>query len=167
MDIRLKHLHKKLVITLSRKWIPGFISVLHIKVSLLQRENTKKIEETFGILMLFPKKSAEMSIHDTLTNNFRLKTQTARWNRLQTMSFLLSIHMLNFTVFRFIGAKLHFRFHNLSVFWHAFYWISYAKYLSNIELNVSFSWHISSLEFSINKNRLPSDISQERKYDLK
>ena len=49
MDIRLKHLHKKdlifiqRVITLSRKWIPGYISVLHIKVSLLQRENTKTL----------------------------------------------------------------------------------------------------------------------------
>ena len=31
-------------ITLSRKWIPGCISVLHIKVSLLQRENTKNRE---------------------------------------------------------------------------------------------------------------------------
>ena len=51
MDIRLKHLHKKDLIfiqggiTLSRKWIPGYISVLHIKVSLLQRENTKKNRE--------------------------------------------------------------------------------------------------------------------------
>ena len=27
-------------ITLSRKWIPGYSSILHIKVSLLQRENT-------------------------------------------------------------------------------------------------------------------------------
>ena len=50
MDIQLKHLHKKDLIfiqggiTLSRKWIPGYISVLHIKVSLLQRENTKNIE---------------------------------------------------------------------------------------------------------------------------
>ena len=46
-------------ITLSRKWIPGYLSILHIKVSLLQRENTKKIEESFGIRMLFPKISAE------------------------------------------------------------------------------------------------------------
>ena len=46
-------------ITLSRKWIPGYISVLHIKVSLLQCENTKKIEKSFGIRMLFPKISAE------------------------------------------------------------------------------------------------------------
>ena len=50
MDIRLKHLHKKDLIftqggiTLSRKWIPGYISVLHIKVYLLQRENTKNQE---------------------------------------------------------------------------------------------------------------------------
>ena len=29
-------------ITFSRKWIPGHISVLHVKVSLLQRENIKK-----------------------------------------------------------------------------------------------------------------------------
>ena len=29
-------------ITLSWKWIPGYISVLHIKVSLLQRANTNK-----------------------------------------------------------------------------------------------------------------------------
>ena len=29
-------------ITLSRKWIPEYTSVLHIKVSVLQRENTKK-----------------------------------------------------------------------------------------------------------------------------
>ena len=48
MDIRLKHLHKKYLIfiqggiTLSREWIPGYTSVLHIKVSVLQRENTKK-----------------------------------------------------------------------------------------------------------------------------
>ena len=65
MDIRLKHLHKKDIIliqcgiTLSRKWIPGYISVLHIKVSLLQRENTKENEKLFGIRMLFPKISAE------------------------------------------------------------------------------------------------------------
>ena len=50
MDIRLKHLQKKDIIfiqggiTLSRKRIPGYISVLHIKVSLLQRENTKNRE---------------------------------------------------------------------------------------------------------------------------
>ena len=42
-----EHLHKKDLIfiqggiTLSRKCIPGYRSVLHIKVSLLQRENTK------------------------------------------------------------------------------------------------------------------------------
>ena len=29
-------------ITLSRKWKPGYLSVLYIKVSLCQRENTKK-----------------------------------------------------------------------------------------------------------------------------
>ena len=46
-------------ITLSRKWIPWYISVLHIKVSLLQRENTKKIEKSFGIRMLFPEISAQ------------------------------------------------------------------------------------------------------------
>ena len=33
---------KKGGIGLSRKWIPGYTSVLHIKVSLLQRENTKQ-----------------------------------------------------------------------------------------------------------------------------
>ena len=32
---------------------------MHIKVSLLQRENIKKIEESFGIRMLFPKISAK------------------------------------------------------------------------------------------------------------
>ena len=46
-------------ITLSWKWIPGYIAVLHIKVSLLQRENTKKIKKSFGIRMLFPKLSVE------------------------------------------------------------------------------------------------------------
>ena len=46
MDIRLKHLHKKdLVfipggIPLNRTWKPGYISVLHIQFSLLQREDT-------------------------------------------------------------------------------------------------------------------------------
>ena len=65
MDIRLKHLHKKDIIfiqggiTLSRKWIPEYLSVLQIKVSLLQRENTKKNEKSFGIRVLFPKISAE------------------------------------------------------------------------------------------------------------
>ena len=54
-------------ITLSRKSIPGHKSVQHIKVSLLQRENIKKkIEESFGIRMLFPKISAKMSIYDTV-----------------------------------------------------------------------------------------------------
>ena len=63
---RLTHLPKKDLIfilgriTLSRKWIPGYLSVLHIKFSLLQRENYKKIEESFsGIWMLFLKISAE------------------------------------------------------------------------------------------------------------
>ena len=65
MDIQLKHLPKKDHIfiqggiTLSLKWIPGYLSVLHIKVSLLQRKNTKKIEKSFGKRMLFPKISAE------------------------------------------------------------------------------------------------------------
>ena len=37
-----------------------------------------------GIRMFFFRKQfLKMSIHDTLTNNFLLKTQTARWNRLQ------------------------------------------------------------------------------------
>ena len=65
MDIRLKHLHKKDLIFHSGRnnfksevntWVK---SVLHIKVSLLQRENTTKIEKSFGIRMLFPKISAE------------------------------------------------------------------------------------------------------------
>ena len=55
----------------------------------------RKIEKPFGIRMLFPKIALKRSIRGTLTNNFGLKTQTARWNRLQTMSFLLSINMLN------------------------------------------------------------------------
>ena len=37
----------------------GHKSVLHIKVSLLQREHIKKIEESFGIRMFFPKISAK------------------------------------------------------------------------------------------------------------
>ena len=46
-------------VTLSPKSMYGHKSVLHIKVSLLQRENIKKlIEESFGIRMLFPKISA-------------------------------------------------------------------------------------------------------------
>ena len=47
------------------------------------------------------------------------------------------------------------------------YWISYAKYLSDIKLNESFPWHISSLGFSLNTNRLPSDNLQERKIQFK
>ena len=44
------------------------------------------------------------------------------------------------------------------------YWISYTKYLNDIQLKMSFPWHIPSLGFSINTNRLPSDNSQGRKY---
>ena len=73
MDIRLKHLPKKDLIfiqsgiTLSWKWIPGYLSVLRIKVPLLQRENTKKTEESFGIQMLFPKIGAE-NVHSWYPN---------------------------------------------------------------------------------------------------
>ena len=112
--------------------------------------------------MLFPKISAE-NVHSWYPyKQFWPKTQTARWNCLKTMPFLLYIICLIVTVFRFVGAKLHFRFHNLSVLTSFFYWISDAKYLSDIKLNVSFSWHISSLGFSLNTNRLPSDNAQER-----
>ena len=55
----------------------------------------KKIEESFGIRMLFPKISAE-NVHSWYPlKQFWPKIQTARWNRLQTMQFVLSIHMLN------------------------------------------------------------------------
>ena len=56
-----------------------------------------------------------MSIHDTLTNNFRPKPQTARW---KCHCYCLSICLI-LTVFSFVGAKLHFRFHKLSAFWLA------------------------------------------------
>ena len=52
--------------------------------------------------------------------------------------YCLSICLI-LTVFRFVGANLHFRFHNLSVFDILFNLKSYAKYLSDIKLNVSFS----------------------------
>ena len=60
-----------------------------------------------------------MSIYDTLTNNFRLKTHTARWNRLQTMQFYCLSICFILMFFRFVGAKLLFRFHKLNAFWHA------------------------------------------------
>ena len=65
-----------------------------------------------------------MSLHDTMTNSFRLKTQTARWNLLQTMSFL--------TAFRFVGAQLHFQFLKVLVEWIQFVYEMVAKPESKI-----------------------------------
>ena len=42
-------------ITLSRKWIPGNMSVLHIKIYLLQRENTKKLRNRLAYECYFRK----------------------------------------------------------------------------------------------------------------
>ena len=57
-------------ITLSRNWIPGHKLVLHIKVSLLQRENIKKSKNRSAKGWYFQKLALKVSIHDTLANNF-------------------------------------------------------------------------------------------------
>ena len=92
-------------ITFCQKWIPDHTSVLPIKVSLLQRENTKTIEESFGIRMLFLKISTKNSIHDTLRNNFRLKPRQQDETFFKPCHFYLLSICLILTVFRFIGPS--------------------------------------------------------------
>ena len=111
--------------------------------------------------MLFPKISA-LNVHSWYPYN-QLSPKIARWNLLKTMPFLLSIHMLNYYGLPFICDKLHFRFHKLSAVDLLYFWISYAKYLSDIQQNVTFPWHIASVGFFRNTNRLPSDNAQEQK----
>ena len=138
VDIRWKHLHKKDLIfiqggiTLRRKLIPGYISIMRIKVSLLQRENTKKIEESFGIRMLFPKRSAE-NVHSWYPyKQFWPKPRQRDETVFKLCHFYCLSICLILTVVRFVGANLHFRFHNLCVFDMLFYLKSYGKYLSDI-----------------------------------
>ena len=127
MDIRLKHMHKKDLIfiqggiTFIRKWIPGYISVLYIKVSLLQRENTKKNR---GIVRHTDVISENKHWKCPLMIPLQTILALNRRQRDETVFKLCHFYWLSIclilTVFRFVGAKLHFRFHNLSVFWHAF-----------------------------------------------
>ena len=73
-----------------------------------------------------------MSIHDTFTNNFRLKPRQRDETVFKLCHFICLSICLILTVFRFVGAKLHFWFHKLSAFWHASLSNTYAKYLSDI-----------------------------------
>ena len=80
--------------------------------------------------------------------------------------YCLSICLI-ITVFSFVCAKLHFRFSSLSAFWHASLLNKLCQIFERYLSNVSFPWHIPSLWFSINTNRLPSDNSQELKIRFK
>ena len=80
-----------------------------------------KLEKSFGIRMLFPKISAE-KVH--LWCPYKQFWPKKPRQRDETVFKLCHFYCLSIclilTVFRFVGAKLHFRFQNLSVFGHPF-----------------------------------------------
>ena len=108
------------VITLNRKWVPGHKSVLHVKVSLLQRENIKKnwriVRHTD---VISDNKLLKCQFMIPLKTIFALKPR----QRDETIFKLCHCYCLSIclilTVFSYVGAKLHFRFHKVSAFWHA------------------------------------------------
>ena len=107
-------------ITLSRKSIPGHKSVLHIKVSLLQRENILKNRKIV-------RHTDVISENKRLQCPFMIPLQTIfaekPRQRDETIFKLCYFYCLSICiilmVFSFVGAKLHFQFRKLSAFWHA------------------------------------------------
>ena len=65
--------------------------------------------------------------------------------------YCLSICLI-LTVFRFVDAKPHYRFHKLALFDMIYYWISVTKYLSDILQNVSFPWSTHTLSWILPKS---------------
>ena len=108
-----------------------------------------------------------MSIHDTLTNNFRLKTK----QRDETVFKLCHCYCLSIclilAVFGFGGAKLHFRSHKLSAFWHTSLLNKLCQIFERYSTKYVFSLTHTPPWFAINTNRLRSYNSQERKIRFK
>ena len=99
-----------------------------------------------------------MSIHDTLTNNFRITTSNRAMKPSSNYANFIVYpyaYFLRPSVSLVLSYTSGFISSALSDMLH--YWISYAKYLSNILLNESFPWHIPSLGFSIKTKRRRSD----------
>ena len=134
MDIRWKHLHKKDLIfilggiTLSRKWIPGYISrYLCCNVRILKNQEIVRYTDVISENKRW-KGPFMVPLQTILAYKPRQRDETI----FKLCHFYCLSICLILTVFQFVGAKLHFRFQNLSVFGHAFYLISYARYLSDI-----------------------------------
>ena len=128
-DIRLWHLHKKCLFSFWTEYFlvgSEYLGVYRSCMSSYLCSNVRIIENR-GVIH----HKNVMSENKRLKCPFMIPLQFvfAQKPRQRNKTFFKLCHFyclsicLIFTVFRFVGAKLHFRFHKFSAFWHALFFI--------------------------------------------